>query len=326
MKRHVVVLALGSLFLSVPAAAQDTQGPAATSQGEMLGQLLYTDISVQFDDTAARDAINFIADLLGVNIVGRYNDDRLGEGIDPETPINLDVQNKPALTVLEMVLEQCDDGFGGECTWQLRDGFIEVGTKDRLDLSRDMRIYPVRELLFVPPMFNNAPSIDLNQALQGGQQGGGGGGGGGFGGGFGGGSGLGGGGGGGFSGGGGGGGSGGGGDIFEENDEEVTRPSPEELAEELIEIITESVEPERWEDNGGLAATIRYYQGSLIINAPDYIHRQVGGYNVAVRSRRQGNAATTIDRRYVSWTGVVEQAEVINVETLEFTGGAGGGN
>ena len=309
MKRHVVILAIGSLFLSVPAVAQVSQ-PTATSQGEMLGQLLYTDISVQFDDTAARDAIDFISNLLGVNIVGRYNDDRVGEGIDPETPINLDVQDKPALTVLEMVLEQCDDGFGGECTWQLRDGFVEVGTKDRLDLSRDMRIYPVRELLFEPPMFTNAPSIDLNEALQGGNQGGGGGGG--FGGG----------------GGGSGGGFGGGfgGDIFEENEEEIVRPTAEELAEELIEIITESVEPDRWEDNGGLAATVRFYQGNLIINAPDYIHRQVGGYNFAVRTRRQGNAATTIDRRYVSWTGVVQQAEILNIDTLEFGGAAGGGN
>jgi len=103
-----------------------------------------------------------------------------------------------------------------------------------------------------PPQVPNAPSRSGNR----GGGGSGGGGGGGFGGGY--------------------GGGGSGGDVFEENDEEIARPTAEELAEELIEIITESIEPDRWEDNGGLAATVRYYQGSLIIEAPPYIHRQVG--------------------------------------------------
>jgi hypothetical protein len=40
-------------------------------------------------------------------------------------------------------------------------------------------------------------------------------------------------------------------------------------------VVTDLVEPEQWEENGGSAATIRYFQGGLLENAPGYIHRQL---------------------------------------------------
>ena len=98
------------------------------SKPHMLSVLLYTDITVQFNETQAREAINYLKTVLGVNIVGRWSDDKVGHGMDPESPITLDVVEKPALTVLEMVLDQCAQDID-PCTWQLRDGFIEVGTK-----------------------------------------------------------------------------------------------------------------------------------------------------------------------------------------------------
>jgi len=45
----------------------------------------------------------------------------------------------------------------------------------------------------------------------------------------------------------------------------------------LIEIIQTSVEFEQWRDNGGDAAEITPYGGSLLVRAPAYIHRQLGG-------------------------------------------------
>ena len=134
-----------------------------TSKSAILGTLLYTDISVQFQDTKARDAFNYLQTVLGITIVGRYSDDKVGTGIDPETPITLNATDQPALTVLELVLGQCE----GEqpCTWQLRDGFIEVGTKERLGSAgaREIRYYPIKDLLFEVPNFNNAPKLDLQR-------------------------------------------------------------------------------------------------------------------------------------------------------------------
>src|SRR5262245_23501907 len=238
------------------------------SKAHMLGVLLYNDISVQFQDTSLRDAINYLQTVLGINIVARYNDDKTGMGLDPEAKINLNATDRPALTVLEMILDQAAEDQ--PATWQLRDGYVEISTKDRLSVpsAQEIRYYPIRDLLMEVPMFDNAPSLDLDAALNQGQSqgGGGGGGGGGFGGG------------GGGSSGGGGSGGGGGGSLFSEGGDDPERKTEEEKAEDLIDLITTTVETEAWDVTGGDYATIRYYQGTLIIKAPDYIHRQIGGY------------------------------------------------
>ncbi len=294
------------------------------SKPHMLSVLLYTDLTVQFNETQAREAINYLKTVLGVNIIGRWSDDKVGHGMDPETPITLDVVEKPALTVLELVLDQCQDTDA--CTWQLRDGFIEVGTKERLSApgAREIRYYPIRDLLFEPPYFDNAPQLDLSSALN--QTGQGGGGGGGGGGGFGGGGLGGGGGGGGYGGGGGGGGSGGGGGgIFGDPGEEEPRKSEAEKAQELVDLITESVEPEAWVDNGGDFASIRYYSGTLIVRAPDFIHRQLGGYPFATRPIGRAGAGAD-GRRYVVFSSSLSNVSAVGFRSLETGGAAGDGS
>ena len=314
------------------AAARDT------SQSALLGALLYTDISVDFNDTEARAAFEYVKELLGVDLVVRYNDDRSGLGIDPETPINLKATGVPALTVIERMLEQCAEL--DPCTWQLRKGYIEIGTKDRLSApaARELRMYPIRDLLFEVPRFDNAPEFDLNSSLSqgGGGQGGGGGDFGGGGGGFGGGGGgFGGGGvGGGFGGGGGGagGGGGGGGAPFGNPGDEPERMSEEEKVQQLVDIILETIEPDAWLDNGGDAASIRYFEGVLIVRAPDYIQRQLGGYPFAPKrpggvSRRPRASAdgpnAVIDRRYVTFTAPISIIENVKFDNVTVTGSTG---
>jgi hypothetical protein len=169
--------------------------------------------------------------------------------------------------VLELVIEQCQEF--DPCTWQLRRGFVEVGTKERLSVpsAREIRYYSIRDLMYDPLQFHNAPKLNLGAAMnQGGGFGGGGGGGGGRGGGFGGGGG----------GGRGGGGGGGGGTIFDEPGDPPDRRSEEEQVQEIIGLITATIEPDAWEVHEW--ATIRYHDGTLIIRAPDYIHRRIEGY------------------------------------------------
>lgn len=286
------------------------------SKGKMLGVLLYTDLTVRFEDTPAREAIKYLKTLLGINIVGRYNDDRVATGIDPDAMINVDVENKPALTVLEMILDQCGGELGDEedCTWQLRDGFVEIGPKERLGARRgqEIRYYPIRDLLFEPPQFDNAPTLDLDSALnQGGNQGGGGGSGGGGGGGFGG--------GGGGGGSGGGGQGGGGGSIFGEPGADPPRAGEDEKVEQIIELILEIVEPDGWEANGGSWGSIRYYQGTLIIRAPDFMHRQIGGYPFPIRPT--GSARPTSGGiRYVTFGGGHSEIDIIAPPPVHVTG------
>ena len=190
MKSSVIVLAGTCLLLASPALGQSLserinyvmqqRAEAQTrsmTMGQMLSVLTYTDITVSFLETPARETFNYLQTVLGIPIIGRYTDDKVGHGIDPDTPITLDVVDKPALTVLELVLDQCEEFES--TTWQLRNGFVEVGTKERLSApaAREIKYYPIRDLLFEPPYFDNAPALDLATALNQTRQRGGGGGG-----------------------------------------------------------------------------------------------------------------------------------------------------
>ncbi|MCH8006059.1 MAG: hypothetical protein IH888_07505, partial [Planctomycetes bacterium] len=77
--------------------------------------------------------------------------------------------------------------------------------------------------------------------------------------------------------------------------------------------------------NGGDFATISYYTGTLIVRAPDYIHRQLGGYPFATRPVSRGGAAPG-ERRYLTFTGSISNVEEIGERQFKATGVAGGGN
>lgn len=292
------------------AAQQEAQ---FASRGSMLRALLRTGITVNFDQTPAKDAFAYVKRVLGIDLVYRWSTDPgATSGLDPEAPITLNATGAPALAVIERMLEQATNE---PATWQLRDGYVEVGTKSRLNArnAQETRIYPIRDLLFEPPMFDNAPDFNLGDAIsQGGQSGGGGGGGSGGGGFGGGGSG-----GGGFGGGGSGGGGGGGPPIGDPGEPPPRRPA-EERAQELIDLITNTIEPDAWIDPS--VATIRYYDGMLIVRAPDYVQRQLGGYGPTLAAE-----ASQPRGRYVSLNAPIGAVQNVKFNTTTVTGAAGGG-
>lgn len=59
---------------------------------------------------------------------------------------------------------------------------------------------------------------------------------------------------------------------------------------------------------GGNWATIRFYQGTLIINAPDFVHRQIGGYPYPTAPIRTSRIP---GRRYVTFGGGISHIEII---------------
>ncbi|MFO0895273.1 MAG: hypothetical protein U0574_10025 [Phycisphaerales bacterium] len=308
----MVTMAAGqNLKERLAAVAQERAEQQAVASGKprLLGALLYTDISVDFKKQTTRECFEYLKTVLGVPMVVRYTNDKDAKaGIDPDAPVELNVRG-PALTVLENLLQQVEMN-GSPCTWQLRDGFIEVGTKERLMANKEVRIYPVMDLLYEVPYFNNAPNFSLNQGIQ--QGGGSGGGGGGFGGG---------GGGGGFGGGGSGGGGGGGGvPITDPGEAPVARPLSER-ADDLISLITESVEPEAWVQTGG-ECTIRFYNDSLIVKAPDYVHRKLAGYPF---NASRGPASESGGPRYVTFTAPISVIQNTKFTTAQTQGAAGGG-
>ena len=313
------VLGLATLVAVAPASGQNLSErintvleqratKQATAKGPILRALLTTSISVKFEDTKAKEAFAYFKQLIGVEMVVRWSDDPgAGDGLDPEARLTFEMNSAQALVVLERMI---DMSTTEPATWQLRQGYLEVGTKSRLNArgSQETRIYPIRDLLFEAPNFDNAPEFNLSQSVQTG--GGGGGGSGGGGGGFG---------GGGGGGGSGGGGGGGGGVPFGTPGESPARRAPEEKADQLIELIKSLVEPDVWLDDS--VASIRYYDGSIIVRAPDYVQRQVAGYGSlpAEGPKRTGG-------RYVDMTAPIGVSKVTGFGTSTVTGAAGGGS
>ncbi len=261
-----LLIAASVAVVTAPAVAQSLQQRIAAvrakqekkeTQGrlKMLQTLIYRDLTVDFQQAPAKDVFEYFRTALDLNIVVRYGNDAAGYGIDPELPITLAAEKTPALVILELVLEQCS--VIDDCTWQLRKGFLEVGTKQRLSVpaARELRWVPIDELVFEAPHFEDALDLRLDHAFP--TYGGAGyGNTGGFFGGYG---------GGGYS-----------GSIkFSTNN---SGDGKAQRVQSLITLITDLVEPTAWTHNGGDQATIRYRDGVLIIQAPEYIQRQIFGY------------------------------------------------
>ncbi|RLS96544.1 MAG: hypothetical protein DWI11_00180 [Planctomycetota bacterium] len=309
----------------IKAVAQNRQQAASrdSSKSAMLGALLRTQVEVNFENTPARKAFEYLQTAMGVNLLVRYAGEGGDIGIDADQEIDLEITKIDALGAIERLCEIL--GAEESCTWQLRDGFIEIGPKERLAApsARYIKMYPIQDLLFEPPSFNNAPDFNLGAAMsQGGSGSGGGGSGGGGSGGGGGGFGGGGGGGGGMGGGGGGSGGGGGG-LIGDPGEDPEQKTKEELATQIMTLIKELVEPEGWIDNGGSWSTMQLYEGVLIIRAPDFVHRQIDGYPFAPTGA-SAVSVSTAESRYVTFTPKISFAENLKFRDVPVQGAVGG--
>lgn len=276
------------------ASAQSAARTEIQAKRETISKLLRP-VSIKFDGNRLEDVMAFIQQLTGADMEIMWLDGTATDGLDKEALISIDVKDVTALVLMEKVLAKAQtDSLSGANGWQMSDtGEIQIGPKSRLNAFRRIEIYDINDLLLEIPDYDNAPEFDLSQVLQ--QSGGGGGGGGGQ-------------------------------SPFQnsEGQDEEDRVPRSERAEDLRNLITELVEFDQWVDNGGDAASIRYWQGSFIVNAPDYVHRQLAGYNWWP-ARRAASAAAVRDRRYVTLDGSYDNATIDGFVNVPVTGVVGGG-
>lgn len=72
--------------------------------------------------------------------------------------------------------------------------------------------------------------------------------------------------------------------------------SEEEEIQKIIDLIRTFIEPALWEENSG-PCSISSYKKTLLIKAPDFMHRQIGGYKYEAR------IPNDMRRRRVLYTG-----------------------
>lgn len=252
MRTLAIAAALG--VLGAPAAVLGQTSPTPGVQGfRSTGNpkrdtllRLSKPVTVEFSNQRLEDIMVFIGEVTGADLEPLWMDDQHGTGMDKERAITLRADRLAALDLIEKVLEKAsDDGVGpAGMTWQLSaSGSLQMGPRDRLNKYRRVEIYDISDLLLVLPEYSNAPEFDLQSVLQSGQ------------------------------------GGGGSSPFTNTQDQDVDIRPREDRARDVIDLITGLIEPEQWQDNGGDGGSVRYYAGALIVNAPDYMHRQINGYS-----------------------------------------------
>jgi len=193
---------------------------------------------VRFENIALTDAIDFLRDVSEANIHVNW---RALEPllIGPDTIVNLRLLDVPLRKILSVLL--ADIGMAGQVSFYIDRGVIEITTREIADSQMLTRVYDIQDLLLEIPDFEGP---DLNLSSNQGKGGGGGTG------------------------------------IFDPQDNSDTsnedRKTKTERADDIVQLIQETIQPEIWRDNGG-NASIRYYQGNVIVTAPRSVHEAIGG-------------------------------------------------
>lgn len=253
-------------------------------------------VSVNFQDTTVESAINFIQTVTSADLEVMWLGDNDTAGLTKETLISAKADNLTALRVLEMILERADaaagaGGEGGGSTWQMSDtGAMQIGPRERLNKFKRTEIYDISDLVLEIPNYDNAPELDLQQALQASQRGGGG---------------------------------GSGSPFRDEGDDNPTTRPLAERTQEVLDLITTIVESEQWQTNGGDGGSIQIFQGkALVVKAPDYMHRGINGYSY------WPSESTTVrnvgGRRYVSLGVDTATSQIGSIENASESAVVGG--
>lgn len=236
----VIALLTGGVGLaqSQPPAPADAAHPASP---EAAHRRLAQRLTIEVHGQRLEDVVRFLEQATGVTMEPAWRENPRDAGLDPDALVTASASNEPALSFLERVLDRADDQFD-PATWQLSpQGALQFGPRSILNRAKRTEVYDIHDLLLTVPDFDEQVELDLESVLAQGD--------------------------------------GGQGSILEEtNSPQGQRPGPTDRGEEIAEILTTLIEPAQWTANGGDAASVRVYNGTLIVQAPGYIHRQISGW------------------------------------------------
>ncbi len=300
----LVALVVGVLSsTAAPALAQDSissSSAVAPSTTQLkranLSKMMRQIPEVNFQDHRLEDVLSFITEITGADMEPIWIDDKSVDGLDKDSLVSLKAKRVSALKLLEMVLEKVGAEsavYSGGNTWQMTEwGSIECGPKELLARRARLEVYPINDLLWEIPDYEESPTIDLQSVLQSSR-----------------------------------GGSGGQSPFTntQQQNQDRDRRTKDDRAQDIIDIIEALVEPETWLTGGG-TASIRYFQSNLLVRAPDFVHRKLGGYPWWPAA--QTSAKVVNGRRYVSLgvdTGISMVDDLVNQPVTGVVGGGPGG-
>jgi hypothetical protein len=232
----------------IAAEANDGNAQPARRRTPSPSPLHQTIAEVTLSQLPAREAFAWWQEQTGISLLMDWQ--VLAQtGVDPQTRIELKLDNISALQVLKLMMRQL--GTQSRLVYEVTPWYVQVQTRAQANRQSVLKMYDVRSLLMEVPNFTDAPRFDLRSALESRV---------------------------GRGGSGGGSGSGEGGLFGDEAEQAQREPARTERqrGERLIQIITRTIEPDIWQRNGGRSGRIDYHRGLLLVHAPRYVHRQIG--------------------------------------------------
>jgi len=219
---------------------------------------------INLEEVSAKRALEWWSNSTGIPLVANWRSLE-NQGVDPDKAISLKLRFIPAGKLLSLIIAEMSPDIGIDMMYQITPWYVRILTREEANKQTVMRIFDIRDLLHSPPDFTNAPAFDLNSALSntnsGGSTGGGGGGGGGS---------L-------------------GQGIFSQgmDNRKLNTKSAAERGEEIAQLVRDTIEPQVWQANGGEYASIKYFNGQLIVKAPLYVQAQIGISSRTIGKRNQ---------------------------------------
>jgi type II secretory pathway component GspD/PulD (secretin)/tetratricopeptide (TPR) repeat protein len=220
---------------------------------------------IRFEAVGFADVIDFLRDVSGSNIFVNWRALE-SAGIDKNAPVTARLRDVKFRKALDVILA---DVSGGDVPlgFTTGEGVITISTQEDLAKNVVTRVYDIRDLIVNIPDFSDAPDFNLEDA-SGTGTGTGGGGGGLFGG------------------------------SDDDDDDEEDQLSREELVEQIIQLITETVAPDSWRDAGGSIGAIRELSGQLIVTQTPENHAELQGLLEQLRETRA--IQVTVEARFLT--------------------------
>ena len=175
-------------------------------------------------------------------------------GVDRDKPITLKVRNLRLSQVLWMIMNEAG-GSDVKLAYRATGNMLVLSTEEDLSSEMIVRVYDVSDLLANVPRFTNASRLDPAQSLNQLSQNSG------------------------NLGSGGGGGGGGQSQLFEtgQNDENDDDGDGSGSMAEIVQLITDLVEPDSWVQGGG-PGTIQPFRKHIVVRNTLLVHQRLGGY------------------------------------------------
>lgn len=224
-------------LLGLAFLAGGAKAPAGMdSPGVALGRIVP---QIKFDAVPLEEAIGYVRDIANVNLQVDWKTLELA-GIDKRTPVTFHLTNITVERAIRTILREA--GNGTALAMDVEDNVVEITTQEAADRILVTEVYDIRDLQFKPLDAGEAPQIQFQ--LEAVNRGGGAG--------------------------------GGGNNLFSNTGSQVQQAkTADQRGQELADLITAVVRPEVWSVNGG-PASIRYYNGTLVVSAPRSVQALIG--------------------------------------------------